>query len=152
MDVARRMRPDVDAEEFVGRLRPRLEASLPVEDLEKVLRFQPSFRDLQAEAGRERGVGLTARDITEAMELVHDAAQSIRAAEDRVRDGEARTQALLQRATEELKSAESRVQAAEARARAAETRAQEADVRAKEAENWLRQIFSTISEELPGRR
>lgn len=119
------------------------------EGIEKVLRFAlPEKRD---EPG-VRTKSLTARDFAAAVDIVHGAAEAMRAAESRSRDAEARTQLLVQRATEELKNAEARVQAAEARAQAAETRAQEAEARTKEAEDWLRQIFSTITEELPAYR
>ena len=150
MDQARKLRPNADDDlPSLSRLKPTLPSG--IEGLEKVLRFTTPGREGEPESGRERGV-FTSREITHAIDLVHEAAQSIRTAEERVRDGEARTQALLERATEELKSAEGRVQAADARARAAESRAQEAETRAREAENWLRQIFSAISEELPQKR
>lgn len=152
MDQARKFRTDGEAEELVPRLRSRLETSPVLEGLDKVLRFSAGTRDAGQELSRERAGMLSARDISQAIDLVHEAAQSIRAAEDRAREGEARTQALLERATEELKNAEARVQAAEARARLAETRAQDADARLREAEGWLRQVFSAISEELPQRR
>lgn len=147
MDTARKSRPL--AEDDVNRLRARAETVPGFDGLEKVLRF--SLPGREGDAGRDRASTLSARDISQAMDLVHEAAQSIRAAEERARDGEARTQALLQRATEELKAAEARVQASEAKARAAETRAQESEARASESEGWLRQIFATISEELPRR-
>ncbi len=149
MEHARKYRAELDNDDH---RRPRTDPGSGLDGLEKVLRLSLPSRDGDTEPGRERGAGLTARDVTQAMEMVHEAAQSIRAAEERAREGEARTQALLQRATEELKEMEGQIQAAEGRARVAETRAQEAESRAKEAENWLRQIFSTISEELPPRR
>ena len=152
MEQARKFRTDADPEDPFARLRSRAEASPAVESLDKVLRFSPGTRDAGQDAARERAGALSARDITQAIDLVHEAAQSIKAAEDRVREGDARTQALLERATEELKNAEARVQAAEARARTAEGRAQDADTRLREAEGWLRQVFSAISEELPQRR
>lgn len=114
--------------------------------IDKVLRFAlPEKREEPA----IRTASLTARDFATAVDIVHGAAEAIRAAESRSRDAEARTHLLVQRATEELKNAETRVQAAEVRAQAAEARAQEAEARTKEAEGWLRQIFSTITEELP---
>lgn len=107
--------------------------------VDKVLRFAlPEKR----EGPSTRTSSLTASDFAAAVDIVHGAAEAIRVAESRSREAEARTQLLVQRATEELKNAEARVQAAEARAQAAEMRAQE-------AEGWLRQIFSTITEELP---
>lgn len=119
------------------------------EGIEKVLRFTlPEKR----EEPSARATSLTARDFAAAVDIVHGAAEAIRAAESRSREAESRTQLLVERATEELKNAETRIHAAEARAQAAETRAQEADARMKEAESWLRQIFSTITEELPVNR
>lgn len=152
MEHARRSRIDVDATDAIARLRPRQDSSPVLDGLDKVLRFSPGLREAGQEVPRERAGPVSARDISQAIDLVHEAAQSIKAAEDRARDGEARTQALLERATEELKNAEARVQAAEGRARAAEARAQDADARLREAEGWLRQVFSAISEELPQRR
>ena len=144
MELARKIWTN-EVEVKAERPRPAREPGL--EGLEKVLRFAAPRKDGEG----ERSASLSAHDITYAIDLVHDAAKSIKAAEERVREGDARTQAIAQRATEELKSAEARVQAAEARARAAEARIQEAEARAHEAENWLRQIFSTISDELPAR-
>ncbi|WP_375458212.1 hypothetical protein [uncultured Enterovirga sp.] len=152
MDHARKFRADLETQDPMARVRSRVESGQSLEGLDKILRFSPTSRDAEQDGSRERGPGFSARDIAQAIDLVHEAAQSIRVAEDRARDGEARTQALLQRATEELKSAEARVQAAEARARTAETRSQEAEARLREAEDWLRQVFSAISEELPLRR
>lgn len=152
MDQARRLIVEADGDDPLARFRPRAEP-LPATAPEKVVRLAAAgARDVEAEFPRDRAGGLTARDITHAIDVVHDAAQSIRLAEERARDGETRSQALLQRATEELKGAETRVQAAEARARSAEGRAQEAETRLREAEGWLRQIFAAISEELPTRR
>lgn len=131
---------------------PRARASdvkVGADGIEKVLRFTlPEKRDEPS----VRTTSLTARDFAEAVDIVHGAAEAIRAAESRSRDAEARTQLLVQRATEELKNAETRIQAAEARAQSAEARAAEAEARTKEAESWLRQIFSTITEELPVQR
>lgn len=116
------------------------------EGIEKVLRFTlPEKR----EDSSARPTSMMARDFAAAVDIVHGAAEAIRAAESRTREAEARTQLLVQRATEELKNAETRIQAAEARAQAAEARAQDAEARMTEAESWLRQIFSTITEELP---
>ena len=125
------------------------EIKVGADGIEKVLRFTlPEKRD---EPG-VRTTSLTARDFAAAVDIVHGAAEAIRAAESRSREAEARTQLLVQRATEELKNAETRIQAAEARAQAAEARATEAEARTKEAESWLRQIFSTITDELPVHR
>jgi FtsZ-binding cell division protein ZapB len=123
---------------------------LQPEDFANILKLHPIERSRPERAVRPPA--LSARDISSALELVHEAAAVIRAADDRVRDSEARTHTLLQRAADELKAAQARAEAAEARAQAAEARAKEAQARAEEAENWLRQIFATISEELPGRR
>lgn len=152
MDQARKLRTEFDGDDPIARLRSRPDAGPVLDGFDKVLRFSPGARAPDSEAPRERAGSLSARDITQALDLVHEAAQSIKAAEERVRESDGRSQALLQRATEELKSAEARVQAAEARARTAETRAQDAEARLREAEGWLRQVFSAISEELPQRR
>lgn len=149
MDSARKVRVEGGSDDVSDRGRARPESGL--DTLEKVLRFTLPGRESEADGSRARSQNLSVRDITHALELVHGAAQSIKAAEERAREGEVRTQALVHRATEELKSAEARVQASEARVRASEARAQEAEARAREAEEWLSQIFATISEELPPR-
>jgi transposase InsO family protein len=130
---------------------PRPEGDSVSEGIEKVLRFAMPARPAELEAPKTPGP-VTAREFATAIDFVHEAAQAIRSAEERTREAEARTQTIAQRAAEELKNAELRIQALEARVRAAETRAQEAEGRAKEADAWLRQIFTTIAEELPGRR
>ena len=152
MDLARRYVPGMPDDDEPARARVRSDVLPGIEGLEKVLRFSMPGRQSEPEVARDKLSGFSARDIAVAMDLVHQAAQSIRLAEDRAREGEARTQALLHRATEELRNAEARLLAAETRARAAEIRAEDSDTRAREAENWLRQIFATISEELPGSR
>lgn len=149
MDPARLSRPALDGD--ARTLRPRDEGA-PLSEFDRVLRFTPGGRASDLDPAARDRAAPTARDISQALDLVHEAAQTIRSADERVREGEARAHALIQRAADELKSAEARVGAAEARARAAEARVQEAEGRAKDAENWLRQIFSTISEELPQRR
>ena len=133
--------------------RPRVDATS--EGIEKVLRFAapaPRAIDLEPAPIPKAAGPVTAREFATAIDFVHEAAQAIKAAEERTREAEARTQNLAQRAAEELKNAELRIQALESRVRAAEGRAQEAETRAKEADAWLRQIFTTISEELPVRR
>jgi len=126
------------------------------EGIEKVLRFAapaPKAIDSEPAPASQKAAGpVTAREFATAIDFVHEAAQAIRAAEERTREAESRTQHLAQRAAEELKNAELRIQALEARVRAAEGRAQEAETRAKEADAWLRQIFTTIAEELPVRK
>ncbi|NNM72532.1 hypothetical protein [Enterovirga aerilata] len=126
------------------------------EGIEKVLRFAaPAAKAHEPEpapAPAKPAGPVTAREFATAIDFVHEAAQAIRAAEERTREAEARTHGIAQRAAEELKNAELRIQALEARVRAAEGRAQEAEARAKEADAWLRQIFTTIAEELPVRR
>lgn len=142
MDAARRMLSDYEAAPYAEPtpvLRP--------EEFAKILRLRP-----QDERPAPRTGAINPSDITAALELVQKAAASIRDADARVRDSEARTQALLQRAAGELKSAEARAEAAEALAAAAESRARESQARAEESENWLRQIFATISQELPARQ
>lgn len=150
MDNLRRLRRDEESDEQIAR--PRSPTPSGLDGLEKMLRVSMGGREGEPEESRERLVSaISAREIAQAMDLVHEAAKNIRLAEERARDGEARAQSLLQRATEELKGMEARIQSTEARARAAEARAQDAEARAKEAEGWLQQIFSTICQELPPR-
>ncbi|HMO31315.1 hypothetical protein [Enterovirga sp.] len=146
MNPARKTRPDFDTTRR-GDLGP-----VPgPEDFANILRLRPQIQPAVAEPRERMATTVTEQDISSALDLVRQAAASIRDADERVRDSQSRTQALLQRAVEELKSAEARAERAEALTRAAETRAREAQARAEEAENWLRQVFATISEELPAR-
>lgn len=143
MDTARRMLPDYEPAQH-----PDAAPALRPEEFAKILRLRPN----EDKPFSFRSGAIQPSDIAAALELVQKAAGSIRDAEARVRDSEMRTQALLQRAAGELKSAEARADAAEALATASEARAREAQARAEEAENWLRQIFATISQELPARQ
>lgn len=145
MDAAQRRLSD-----FADEHRRDVAPVLHPEDLAKILQLRPQLAPEPPR--RERSRSVTAGDISDALSLVHEAAASIRDADERIRNSEGRSQALLQRAAEEVRAADARALAAEARAQAAETRANEAQARAEEAENWLRQIFATISEELPPRR
>ena len=120
--------------------------------IEKVLRFAMPPKSEAAPAASRPNSPMTARDFAAAMDIVRDAADAVRAAESRAREADIRTHTVAQRAAEELKSVEARILAADARIRAAEARAQEAEARAEEAEGWVRQIFTTISDELPVRR
>lgn len=127
----------------------RLAAPLQPDDFAKILRLHPASASPAHRYARPAAI--SPNEMSAALDLVHEAAATIRNANERIRDSEARTQALLQRAAEELKTAEARAAAAEALANAAEARAADAQQRAEEAENWLRQIFATISQELPNR-
>ena len=149
MEQALKLRSDDAEADFLGRLSEEPDRS---DGLEKVLRFALPGRTPDPKPVRERHGSFTPREMTRLMDLVHEAAKAIRTAEDRSRDYDARTKALAERATEEIKNAEARAEEAEMRARAAEGRAAEAEKRAQEADNWLRQIFMTVSEEFPIRR
>ena len=160
MEQALRARQDPAAD---YRPEPARPASDTLTDgFDKVLRF--------ASAGRPQEVGpaaapptpyangmagaalpVTAREIAAAIENVREVRQALTLANERTREAEARTQTLAHRAAEELRAAEGRIQALEARLRAAEVRCEESDKRANEADAWLRQIFSTIAQELPAR-
>ena len=153
MEQALRIQPEEMAPAPAERPRPEIVS----EGIEKVLRFAaPAAKTAEIEvappAAAKPAGPVTAREFATAIDFVHEAAQAIRAAEERTREADARTQSLAQRAAEELKNAELRIQALEARVRAAEGRAQDAEARAKEADAWLRQIFTTIAEELPVRK
>ena len=115
-----------------------------------MLRLALNPKDQASEARSERNC-LAKRDLAAALDLVHQAAESVRVTENRAQDMEMRTRALADRATEELRLAESRIQAAEARARAFEDRAVQAEARLHEAEEWLKRIHDVIVEELPPR-
>lgn len=152
MEQALRIQPDEEPQIVPEMSKSRSEPDATSDGIEKVLRFAMPQKTAEASASAATVGPVTAREFAAAIDVVHEAAQSIRAAEERTREAEARTQNLAQRAAEELKNAELRIQALEARARAAEARAQEAEGRAKEADAWLRQIFATLAEELPVRR
>lgn len=151
MEQALRIQSDDEPYIALDASKPRADAETMPDAIEKVLRFAtPAARAVETASP---AIGpVTAREFAAAIDVVHEAAQSIRAAEERTREAEARTYNLAQHAAEELKNAELRIQTLEARARAAEVRAQEAEARAKEADGWLRQIFATLAEELPVRR
>lgn len=150
METARRLRDEDEA--LIEAPRTRVDAEKVSEGIEKVLRFaMPPRAGEPGPAGRS-SAPMTAREFAAAIDLVREAAEAMKVAENRTREAEARTQTVAQRAAEELKSAEARLQATEARVRTAEARAQDAEARAQEADSWLRQILSTISEELPVRR
>ncbi len=147
MEQALRTRSDEISEYGPERAVPP--ARPETDGIDKVLRFTMPARTGEAE---RPAAPVTAREFAAAIDVVHEAAQAIKDAEERSREAESRTQIVAQRAAEELKHAEMRIQALESRVRAAESRAQEAEARAKEADAWLRQIFSTIADELPTRR
>ena len=149
MEQAMRVYPDEPREVALDPPMPRGTSEGPAEGIEKVLRFAPA-RAGEDESGKPPPV--SARDFASAMDLVRDAAGRIKAAEERSREADGRTHTIAQRAAEELKNAELRIQALETRARMAEGRAADAEARATEADAWLRQIFSTIADELPLRR
>ena len=173
MDLARTYRPESDAFELprLGQLRHD-----DLDGLEKVLRFTLRPSDpVELPARQQPSSGLTPRDISQALDLVHEAATAIRAAEERARDSEAQTKALLQDVMQELREAEARAEAAEAtlkrtecrmqeadrrartaegrlqeaedQLRQAESRVQEAEARSRDAEDWLRQIFAKLDEQ-----
>lgn len=152
MDQALRIRAEGESDVA------RSMAETAAEGIEKVLRFaMPAPRLVETEAPRPSavapaGIPITAREFAAAIDGVHEARQALKAADERTREAEMRTHTLAQRAAEELRGAEARIQALEARIRGAESRAEEAETRAAEADAWLRQIFSTIAQELPARR
>lgn len=151
MELARKLSRDTLAEEEVVSGAPRQESERGnYNGLDKVLRLALNPKDPNVDNRPER-LNLPKRDLAAALDLVHQAAESIRVTENRAQDMEARTRALADRATEELRLAESRIQAAEARARAFEERALQAEARAQEAEEWLKRIHDVIVEELPPR-
>lgn len=146
MEPARRLRSEDEHLDAPEPIKAR-DSEQVSEGIEKVLRFA-----MPPKGGERAAAPMTAREFAAAIDLVREGAEAIKAADARTRDAETRTQTVAQRAAEELKAAEARIAAADARTRAAEARAQDAEARAQEADGWLRQIFSTISEELPVRR
>jgi paraquat-inducible protein B len=109
------------------------------------------------------------RDRSEALTLLHQAAEAIKARADQSERMEARARTLMARATEEVQRAQARIEelearlqasevranAAEARANAAEVRATTAEARAKvaegrvqETEEWFQRANEAIATEL----
>lgn len=152
MEPARRLRSDDEHEFLPDAPKPRAESEQVSEGIEKVLRFAMPPKSADPGAASRPAGPMTAREFAAAIDLVREAAEAMKVSENRTREAEARNQALAQRASEELKAAEARIAAADARTRAAEARAQESEARAQESDSWLRQIFATISDELPVRR
>ena len=144
MEMARKLLRD-DTDEPVGPVRSLHEDTRnSLAGLDKALRFALAPKDPSPDPTRERG-NLTKRDFSAALDLVHQAAEAIRATEERA-------QAIAMRANEELEAAEARIQSAEARVRTAEARAKEAEARAKEYEEWLVRIHDVIVQEFPSRK
>ena len=121
-----------------------------LEGLDKVLPFVAAAHRRSHEAATRPAQEPAMRDWTMALDLVREAAETVRAAD-------ARTQDLVQRAHAEMREANARVLAAEARADEAEIRAgelasrlREAEARAAEAEGWLRRLHDAIVHEFFG--
>jgi hypothetical protein len=96
-----------------------------------------SFRTTRSSPANIPGVG--------ALDLVHQAANVVRAAEDHAAEIETRTRALADRAMEELKLAEQRIQSAESDRAGLKTLLLEAQDRALAAEDALRQSEARIA-------
>jgi hypothetical protein len=150
MEPARRLRPEDEAP--APEIKVTAEPETASEGIEKVLRFAMPLKGAETGVSGRPNTPMTARDFAAALDIVREAADAVKAADARAREAETRTHTVAQRAAEELKAAEARILAADARVRAAEARAQEAESRAAEADGWVRQIFTTISDELPVRR
>lgn len=146
MDRARQMAwdgPDDAADHQDQRLRV-------LEGLDKVLPFVVAAQRRSHEVAPRPAPEPALRDWTMALDLVREAAETVRMAD-------ARTQDLVQRAHAEMREANARVLAAEARADEAElragelaTRLREAEARATEAEGWLRRLHDAIVHEFFG--
>lgn len=147
MDQARRLA--AATLDMPSRARSRSDDRSQIGRIEKVLHV--AFPGREGAAAAEAPAASTGRDFASAIEIVREAAQSIRAAELRAAEAEERMDELVQRATEELRAAELRIQRSDDRARAAESRAAEAEGRLREAEDWLDRIYEVIAQELPQR-
>lgn len=124
---------------------------------EKILRLATVSRGQSAERNDEGDD--VARRGAAAIDLVRQAAASIRATENRLHETEARGEALVQRAIHELRETETRVQglvsrlkSAEVRAQVMEARWQENEARARQAEEWLARLHQAIFEDLASKR
>jgi hypothetical protein len=124
---------------------------------EKILRLATVSRGQSAERSDEGDD--VARRGAAAIDLVRQAAASIRATENRLHETEARGDALVQRAIQELRETETRVQglvsrlkSAEVRAQVMEARWQENEARARQAEEWLARLHQAIFEDLASKR
>jgi hypothetical protein len=106
--------------------------------------------------------GIGAKDFSDAIDLIHQAAERVRLSEAQAEEVQERTKLLLGRAKEELEVAralaneaerratetERRLVGSETRARTAEARAAAAEERASVAEDWLKRLNSAIVEKL----
>lgn len=79
-------------------------------------------------------MGAERREVVDAVRLVHEAAERLRASERRVADLRSTLESFTVRARQELSEARAMIRAAEDRARAAEVRAGEAERKVVEAE------------------
>jgi len=103
-----------------------------VADLSDVLHFAYNQK-LPGDASDSEESSASSRDFTSAIDLVHQAAETIRAADERAR----RSEAEARTAIEERAQAERRAEEAQALLKAAETRA-------REAEEWLQRLHDAI--------
>jgi DNA repair exonuclease SbcCD ATPase subunit len=124
---------------------------------DKILRLASVSRGQSAERSEEGDD--VARRGAAAIDLVRQAAASIRATENRLHETETRGEALVQRAIKELRETETRVQglvsrlkSAEVRAQVMEARWQENEARARQAEEWLARLHQAIFEDLASKR
>jgi DNA repair exonuclease SbcCD ATPase subunit len=125
---------------------------------DKILRLASVSRGQSAERSEEGGDDVARRGAA-AIDLVRQAAASIRATENRLHETETRGEALVQRAIKELRETETRVQglvsrlkSAEVRAQVMEARWQENEARARQAEEWLARLHQAIFEDLASKR
>ena len=137
-----------DQAESVGAEPIRLRGSNP-----PVLRpeeFANLLRQKQ-EGGKHSSSTVNSRDLQSAMDMVHEAASVIRATDSQIDAIEERARSLLAHAATEMKAINARAEAAVSRATDLEAKVRDAETRADELEHWLREVVSTINEELPSR-
>ena len=114
-------------------MRNHIDGAASIEPTEKVLNF------------RRAPAGPAQSQDTEAVDLVHQAAEVVRGAQDRAAKIEARAEDLVKRAIEKLQIAENRIRSAEVEQQAAETGLNEAGARIHMAEKALQRAQARIA-------
>src|SRR5215207_10138458 len=88
------------------------------------------------------------RDWSGALNLLHQAAEAIRANADQSKKVEARVRGWLALATQEIERAQARIEDLEARLQVSDARANAAEAHVKQTEEWLQRAHDTIATEL----
>jgi hypothetical protein len=130
-------KPETDESAAIGRrLRPAMPQTV-FDEIEKVLPFITSGKERSASAVFS---GLSKRDWSDALDLVHQAVDAVRTSRTRAEELESYNRDFVERAKEELNAARLRIEATETRAKDAEARVRETELRAREADARVREL------------